>query len=239
MIPARHTWFHVRFFLWYTRIRLKRNFSAIKVHSPIPDVSDKPLLVIGNHFSWWDGFWILWLNDRYLHKKFHVMMLEEQLKKNGILNKTGAFSIRRGSRDAVESLKYARKILEDGSAESGRTDGSAPTARQLPMVLMYPQGEIQSMHTRPVKFEKGLENITRGLEGKINILMVVILIDYFSNQKPELHFYLELYPFTQQLVTHNLEAAYNDFLTRSLSKQAANRKSSIVNRKSSIVNRQS
>jgi 1-acyl-sn-glycerol-3-phosphate acyltransferase len=219
MIPARHTWFHVRFFRWYTAVRLKRNFSTLTVHPPVADVSDKPLLVIGNHFSWWDGFWILWLNHHYLHKKFHVMMLEEHLRKNSILNKTGAFSIRRGSRDAVESLKYARKILEDGSLKNGRTDGSAPTARQLPMILMYPQGEIQSMHTRPVTFEKGLEHITRGLEGKIYILMVVVLVDYFSNQKPGLHFYLELFPFTKKLVIEDIESAFNRFLNRSASNQ--------------------
>ena len=111
MIPARHTRFHTCFFRWYTEIRLKRNFSRIIVHHPIPDITSKPLLIIGNHYSWWDGFFILWLNNRFWHKKFHVMMLEEQLRQNMILNKTGAFSIRRGSRDALESLKYANGIL--------------------------------------------------------------------------------------------------------------------------------
>jgi hypothetical protein len=209
MIPPRHTWFHVRFFRWYANIRIKRNFSSVTVHQPIPDTSGKPLLVIGNHFSWWDGFFILWLNARYLKKKFHVMMLEEQLQGNMILNKTGAFSIKKGSREMVESLLFARSILEN--AATGKNE--------FPLLLMYPQGEIQSMHIRPIKFEKGLEKITNGLEGKINILMVACLIDYFSNQKPQLHFYLELYPFTDKLGVTDLESAFNRLLDDSIKSQ--------------------
>jgi hypothetical protein len=209
MIPARHTWFHVRFFRWYANIRIKRNFSSVTVHQPIPDTSGKPLLVIGNHFSWWDGFFILWLNDRYFKKKFHVMMLEDQLRGNMILNKTGAFSIKKGSREMVESLVYARSILEHSTSEEP----------ELPLLLMYPQGEIQSMHTRPLLFEKGMEKITNGLEDKINILMVVCLIDYFSNQKPQLHFYLELYPLTGKLVVGDLESAFNRLLNNSIKSQ--------------------
>jgi 1-acyl-sn-glycerol-3-phosphate acyltransferase len=203
MIPARHTWFHVRFFRFYADFRIRKNFSSVTVHNDVPEVHEKPLVVIANHFSWWDGFFILWLNHRYFRKLFHVMMLEDQLQGNMILNKTGAFSIKKSSRDMVESLNYARGILE------------RPT-QMSPLLLMYPQGEIQSMHTRPLKFEKGLEHITRGLENKINILMVAVLVDYFSDQKPQLHFYLELYPFIKQLDMKAVEDAYNLFFSDSI-----------------------
>ncbi len=223
MIPARHTWFHVRFFRFYADFRIRKNFSSVTVHNDVPEVHEKPLVVIANHFSWWDGFFILWLNHRFFRKLFHVMMLEDQLQGNMILNKTGAFSIKKSSRDMVESLNYARGILEGRTrgqkgrtrGQKGRTRGSSPT-QMSPLLLMFPQGEIQSMHTRPLKFKKGLEHITRGLENKINILMVAVLVDYFSDQKPQLHFYLELYPFIKQLDMKAVEDAYNLFFSDSI-----------------------
>ena len=218
MIKARHTWFHVRFFRWYTNYRIDRNFSSVHIHGQLPDQSGKPLLVIGNHFSWWDGFFILWLNNRHLGRKFHVMMLEEQLRKNMILNKTGAFSIRRGSREMAESLGYAREILA-GSLQPVSSPDTAGS-KTPPLLLMYPQGKIQSQHTRPLTFEKGVERITRGLEGKLTILMVVVLTDYFSDQKPQLHFYLKEYPFESSLSVKELETAFNLFLDESARQQS-------------------
>jgi len=206
MIPARHTWFHLRFFRLYTRRRIRCNFSKVIVHGTVPDVSGKPLLVIGNHFSWWDGFFILWLNRRYFYKKCHVMMLEDQLRKNMILNKTGAFSIQPGGRTALESLAYANSILREGC----QTDGTVKYRQ--PLVLMYPQGKIQSMHNREVKFEKGIERIAAGLENRIHVLLVAALTDYFSDQKPQLHFYMEEYPFEQPLETEHLAETYDRFL---------------------------
>jgi 1-acyl-sn-glycerol-3-phosphate acyltransferase len=215
MIPARHTWLHVRFFRWYTDYRIKRNFSSVQLHGQVPGKSGRPLLVIANHFSWWDGFFILWLNTHHLGKKFHVMMLEDQLQNNMILNKTGAFSIRRNSRDMVASLNYARDIL---AGKTSRASGKNPPA---PLVLMYPQGGIRSMHARPLKFERGLERITRGLEGAIDILLVVVLTDWFSNQKPQLHMYLQSFPFNHEMDIDTLESTYNQLLTNSIAQQVS------------------
>jgi hypothetical protein len=236
MIPAKHTWFHIRFFRWYTNYRIRRNFSLVDIHEQVPDLSDKPLLIIANHFSWWDGFFILWLNNRFFKNQFHVMMLEDQLRENMILNKIGAFSIKKNSRDMVESLNYARGILsqEDEDFKTLRLEdlktgrrgdektkrrGDGKRSQGVPLLLMYPQGEIQSMHKKELKFEKGIEHVTRGLEGKINILMVAVLIDYFSEQKPQLHFYLQLYPFQNPLSLKHLEISYNQFLLSSSNHQ--------------------
>jgi len=206
MIPARQTRFHEWFFRVYTDLRIRRNFSEVIVHGDVPE-SGKPLLVVSNHFSWWDGFFILWLNNRYFHRRFYVMMLEEQLRKNMILNKAGAFSVSRKTRGIIESLEYSRNVLADR--------GNKP----LPLLLMFPQGEIRSMHIPSLKFEKGIEKITRGIEGDIDLLMTAVLVDYFSRQKPELHYHCEMYPLRGPLKTAGLEEAYNDFLKRARADQ--------------------
>ncbi|MEO1448923.1 MAG: hypothetical protein AAFV07_05305, partial [Bacteroidota bacterium] len=57
---------------------------------------DKSILLVGNHISWWDGFWPIWLNARHIGKQYHVMMLEEQLRPRMFMTKGGAFSIQPG-----------------------------------------------------------------------------------------------------------------------------------------------
>jgi len=209
MIPAKHTWFHDRFFRWYTNYRIGRNFSQVQVKGDQPP-SGEPLLLVSNHFSWWDGFFMLWLNNRYLHRRFHVMMLEDQLSKNMILNKTGAFSIQRGSRDALQSIAYARKLLT-GEA---RAKGKHAFFKNAPaLVLMYPQGEIESQHTSVIRFQSGIEHIVKGIEGQITLLMTVVLTDYFSAQKPSLTIYLKNFALNVTLDVATLEQSFNEFIS--------------------------
>lgn len=203
MIPSRHTAFHTWFISGFTRRGLKKHFHSVTVHGGFVE-QGKPLLIIGNHFSWWDGFFIYYLNDRYFHRKFHVMMLEDQLRKNPILNKVGAFSIRKNSRSVVESLHYGRTVLEEGSQN---------------LLLFFPQGEIQSLYKQPVVFQKGLERVMKGLEDTVSIWFVANLTDYFSHKKPELHIYMDAYTRKGPFDIKTLEADYNHFLTESKSKQ--------------------
>jgi hypothetical protein len=73
-------------------------------------VGNLPLLMIANHISWWDGFWAMYLNLKVFHKKFYFMMLEDQLLKFRFFQWTGGFSIKKKSREMIESLTYASKI---------------------------------------------------------------------------------------------------------------------------------
>ncbi|MFA5217666.1 MAG: 1-acyl-sn-glycerol-3-phosphate acyltransferase [Bacteroidales bacterium] len=205
MIPARHIFFLVDFFRYYIDFRIKEHFSRVVIHPPVPELTDKPLLIIGNHFSWWDGFFTLWLNNHLFHRRCYAMMLEEQLRKNRILNFIGAYSINPGSRDAIASIRYSRDILLKG------TDPSMPPAKR-PLLLMFPQGSIQSMHARYHHFKGGLEHIVNDLEGQITVLMTIALTDYFSKPKPELHLYLKEYPFNKKLDIKDLEIVFNQFL---------------------------
>ncbi len=72
-------------------------------------------------------------------------MLEEQLRKHMYLNKAGGFSVRKGSRSIVESLGYTAELLNDKNN----------------LVLMFPQGRIESMHKQDFVFEKGIEYVLK------------------------------------------------------------------------------
>ena len=201
MIKARHTTFFVRFFSLYSARGLKNYFRNVEFECSV-DTSDRPVLMIGNHFSWWDGFIAYRLNDLFLHKKFHVMMLEEQLATRMFLNKVGAFSIKRGSRSVIESLSYASSLLYEPEN----------------LVVLYPQGTITSLHRRPVIFEKGTERIIDGASDKLMILFYVALPDWFSEKKPGLTIRVTEYPATDRSASA-LEEAYNKFFNECISKQ--------------------
>lgn len=204
MIVAKHSWWFERVFNLYLASAFQRSFRKIETVGSIAE-TQMPMLVIANHISWWDGFWILRLNQKLLRRKFYVMMLEDQLQKNMFLSKLGAFSIRKKSRDMIESLNYASEILQNPGE----------------MLLLFPQGEIHSQYDVPVMFQKGWGRVLSKVNNPIQVLMVVHLLDYFSHPKPTLRQYVFSPDKTETLSCDQLEIIYNDFYNQCLLKQKA------------------
>lgn len=157
--------------------------------------SNSPILLISNHFSWWDGFIQLQLNNKFLHRKFHVIMLEEQLKKFMILNKAGCFSVKKNSRDIMESLKYCNQLLNDKNN----------------ILLIFPQGETQSLYTDEFKFENGLNYILKHQISDIQIIFNINLIDYFSDAKPSLSVYYKQIRISKTTNINEIELQFNSY----------------------------
>jgi hypothetical protein len=200
MIKAQHTKFHVRFFEWYSKFKLNRHFEKVSFVGDV-EMKNSSLLLIGNHFSWWDGFIANYLNSKFWNKKFHVMMLEEELKQRMFLSKTGCFSIDPGKRRILESLNYSRKILEDPSN----------------LLVMYPQGKIESMHIKQFRFQKGLERIIPE-NADVQVIFYLALVDYFSSAKPSLTIYLSEFT-SENIDSLKLEQAFNKFHQESIKNQ--------------------
>jgi 1-acyl-sn-glycerol-3-phosphate acyltransferase len=136
-----------------------------------------PVLVICNHVSWWDGFWVMYVNMRLFHRLFFFMMLEEKLDEFSFFKKCGGYPVRKGSRSILESLQYTVELLRDRNN----------------LVLMFPQGEISSMHNQHFKFGHGIERIVSQVTGNIQVIFMANLVDYFSEKKPSLFIYLKEY----------------------------------------------
>lgn len=204
MIVAKHSRWFERIFNIYLAFAFKRSFRKIETVGSIAD-KGMPMLVIGNHISWWDGFWILRLNQKILRRRFYVMMLEDQLQDNMFLSKLGAFSIRKKSRDMIQSLTYASGILQNPGE----------------LLLLFPQGEIHSQYDVPVKFQKGWGRVLSKVNNPIQVLMVVHLLDYFSHAKPTLRQYVFSPDQTENFSCDQLESIYNDFYNQCIVKQKA------------------
>jgi len=152
--------------------------------------------------SWWDGIWALYLNQQRFKRKYHFMMLEDQLRKNWFFQFTGGFSISKRSRSIVESLNYTSELLQNKEN----------------LVLMFPQGKIQSMHQHKFIFEKGVQKVIEKTHNNIQVFFLVNMIDYFSEAKPHLNLNVKEYKGSSHI--KSIEKAYNGFYKSCIAEQA-------------------
>lgn len=202
MIKNSHNPIVVGFFDWYLMKILKSDFHQIRYDEDFIFDKNKSILFIGNHFSWWDGFFTYYLKIKHFKKDFNVMMLEEELKKRILFSYAGVYSIKRKSDTVQESLDYTCELLSNPKN----------------LVLIFPQGKIETMNIDYIKFEKGITYI---LENAKNFQLVYscVLIDYFSRRKPIAQIYLKQIPIDKKYTLEELEEMYNKFFQDSKSKQ--------------------
>ena len=198
MLKAKHNFLIYLFFQFYTKVMIKRKFHSVIIEKKDINTS-KPILLISNHVSWWDGFWAMYINLNLLKKKFYFMMHETQLLEYKFFNQTGGFSISNQYRHIIDSINYSSSILEDKNN----------------LLVIYPQGEINSIYQSNFKFKRGIEKIIN--QKDITLLFSANLIDYFSNPKPSLFIYLE--EFNGEFNLKDIEEAYNVFYMNSTQKQ--------------------
>jgi len=201
ILQAKHHFIIYPFFQWYAVWIIKRHFGTYQILGEL-SVKKLPILLISNHISWWDGFFAMYINLMVLHRKFHFMMLEEQLRKYWFFNYTGGFSVSKKSKSILESLNYTSELLKENNN----------------LVLLFPQGEIQSMHNQDIQFEKGLERILKNKEKDVQVVFLVNLIDYFSNKKQGIYFHIQ--EFTDGALNKiDIQKSYNIFYRQAIEKQ--------------------
>ena len=178
MIYPKFNLFTDLFWENYIRFIIKSDFHEFITNWAGESVETESLLILGNHFSWWDGFLIYELNRKHFKKRFHVMMTEEQLQKHKFLRTAGAYSInKQNPRKMLESLSYSAKLLEDPNN----------------LVLMFPQGQIESQHRQAITFQSGLMRIIKQTKAPFQVLFCSNQVDYYSNRKPTLKAFMKLY----------------------------------------------
>jgi hypothetical protein len=193
IIKARHHWIVYPFFKFYSAYKIRRNFNSVEISGKFND-KGLPLLLICNHLSWWDGFWVMYANLKVFHRKFHFMMLEEQITKYSFFINTGGYSVKKHSRSIIESINYTIGLLSENEN----------------LVMLFPQGKITSIYDQSIHFERGIERILNGVKGNIQIVFLANLIDYFSNSKPSLFIYIQEWNNKDKKIS-GIEEDYNHF----------------------------
>jgi 1-acyl-sn-glycerol-3-phosphate acyltransferase len=175
MIKAKHNKYARHIFSSYLNKILKKDFSHFFIINEIPELpEDKAVLVTPNHISWWDGFFIDYINRHYFKRKIFIMMLEEQLKIYKYFSMVGAYSINPGhSRDVIQSLKYTGELLSDTKN----------------IVIFYPEGELKPFNTDPGDLKKGLKKVTVNNSSSFSVLPVAFKLSFYNERKPEIYAY--------------------------------------------------
>lgn len=226
MIAAAHSKWADRLFKPYVTRLLKKHFNAVHVVGDLPAASpQQSIVLIANHSSWWDGFFIYLMNKRILRRRPYLMMLERELAKNRFFSKLGAFSIDPGDTgDVRSSLKYAAGILKERHS----------------LLCIFPQGELLPWGRRPLGFERGLASILRLAGTGAGIVLAAIRIEYLKEQRPDVFFMFQALDLAESRETNiaTLEAEQTALLARLESAILSNRrKQTILTGKPSINRR--
>ncbi len=192
------------FFCWYIARIIKKNFKDLKYDNVVLEPK-KSVLLLANHFSWWDGFVLLHLNKIYLKKRFYVMIMEDTAKKLWFMKYLGAFSVNPNNRSVLKSLAFAGELLNNPDN----------------LVLIFPQGKLHSSHVNKVEFQKGLAKIIDASKKQFQFLFAASFTDYLAHKKPTLHIYLKTHLPQQYNNFLEIEKAYNQHYQVALSAQTA------------------
>ncbi|KAA1246107.1 1-acyl-sn-glycerol-3-phosphate acyltransferase [Aquimarina sp. RZ0] len=205
MIRANHNKFWVIFSNYYTKILIGFFFSSVKYRGQYEE-KGLPILMISNHFSFYDGFIQILLNLKIFKRRFNFMMLEKELSKNMILTKIGASSISKGKRSSIASLDYAVEMLRD-------TEN---------LFLFFPQGKISSIYTQEFTFEKGLlSHVLENTKNDFQLVYNVNLINYGTKLRPDMCVYYETHTVNISTNTkaEDVEREFNRFAKTCFIKQ--------------------
>ena len=168
MIKAtKSEWLKKLFYRFESIFILNRRFRRIEIKGKL-HYPGESVLLLQNHFSWWDGFLGSYLCYKYLKKSYHVMVQENQLERHWYFRYKGAFSVKKKSREALESIEYAQNLLADTKN----------------LVLIFPQGRLNSMHVTTIAVEGGVKKLIAGCGRNCRVLYNAVVVDFLEGFKP-------------------------------------------------------
>lgn len=159
-------------------IGLRLRFNKMIIH----EIARRPnhsYLVMCNHFSFWDGFWAVFLSMHTIFKQqkmngLYFMVLKKQMLMNPWLKYFGCFSISPGRASVSESLSHAAELLS--------TPGN--------VVFIYPQGNLESQHVRKILIQDGIKYIVPQIAGDCQLIWSSNLVEYFESLRPSVTFHM-------------------------------------------------
>jgi 1-acyl-sn-glycerol-3-phosphate acyltransferase len=175
MIKAKHSRSADLIFRFYIYRMFRRHFNSFNLIGSDPQINDQlPLIVTPNHSTWWDGFFLYFINSHFFQRKYYIMMLEDQLLNFPFFAKLGAFSIMQDNpKKIIETIDYSAKIL----SENRRS-----------MLVMFPQGEMLPEFQRPIKAFGGIKKIIEKCEMEVNLLTLGVKVSLLKEQLPNVFY---------------------------------------------------
>lgn len=132
----------LRFFRHIVRRYFRRHFrSVLAQHADRLREVEGPLIVYGNHSSWWDPMLIVLLGQLFLPERHHYAPIDARaLEKYPILQRLGIFPVEMASaRGAAHFLRTAEAIMHNNG-----------------VLWLTPQGRFADPREFPLAFKAGL-----------------------------------------------------------------------------------
>lgn len=149
---------------WYLGRKVRGAFRGIWVRGELPSAADG-LIAYLNHSSFWDGFLVHQLG-KLAGWDAYAVMEEENLARYRFHTRIGAFSVRRRDpRSAVETLRYAKTVLERPNA----------------CVSIFPQGELRQGALGPLS--RGVEVLARS--SRRRAVPIALRYVFFEHEHPD------------------------------------------------------
>ena len=158
----------------YVRWIVGRHFHEI-LFDKVEIDEGRPVLLLANHFSFWDSLILYIVCRKQLKKRFYVLVREDTTVQLRYLKYGGAFSINKKSRDMLQSLDYAAELLNDPKN----------------LVLIFPQGKLYSNFVQDIQFEKGIRRVMEKAQGDFQLIFATTFIQYLKHKKPTATVYLK------------------------------------------------
>lgn len=204
MLAPRRNKIIYSFFSWLISRLIRRDFQKFDFNT-VSFEQNRAILILSNHLSWWDGFWIFQINRIHFKKRFHVMITEENYQKVWFLKYLGCFSVKKNSRSVIQTLEYAGRLLDDPQN----------------LVLIFPQGKLYSGHTDQIQFQKGLMSMINISSKKFQYIFSAIFVDYLEHRKASVTCYLEGWEGAEFTSLQLIKSAYNKHYEASRQQQSS------------------
>lgn len=169
-LPKRRTEWLWRGFQFYLRGYLRRHFDWIAYCGEPPRVDPRvPLIVYGNHPSWWDPLVAMYVADRlFSAHTFHAPIQAAMLEKYPIFERLGVFGV------DLERPSSGRRFVATSQALLAQPGAS---------LWLTPQGQFCDVR-RHAPFRPGLGAIAAKLRHGV-ILPVAIEYTFWNESRPE------------------------------------------------------
>lgn len=182
------------FFRQFGHLLLHCCFHSVTFSGPAAD-SRRPLLVISNHISWWDGCWNFYLSEFILHRRFYFMAGTPQLRRHPFMKAIGGIPLQTHSRNNLKSIAYASRLLQNSRNA----------------VLLYPQGKIASAYKSRFRFSPGTDHLLHLLPSDTQLLLIAYFTENGTRIRPGVWGYYTLRDNNGQRPVSELYQTFYDY----------------------------
>lgn len=160
-----------RFFLRVVKRYFRRHFRSVMVANlEAIDKTTTPLVVYGNHVSWWDPMLITLLSRVFMPQRKHYAPMDAvQLKRYPILRKIGIFPVdtTSGRAGAAEFIRTVEAILKSGG-----------------VLWITPQARFADVREFPLRFKAGLAMLVSRIPN-LQLLPLAVEYTFWDERMPE------------------------------------------------------